>query len=321
MKSKILKILQESNDYVSGENISKSLSVSRNAIWKHINSLKLQGYTIDSICNKGYKLLKTPNILSKDTIFPLLETDFIGRHLLSFESIDSTNTYAKNLCKKEVINGTCIISKTQNSGHGRFARTWESPLGGIWNSIILTPPIDPIEASKITLIASTSMYKTLKTLNITTKIKWPNDIYLNNKKICGILTTMNADMDKINYLILGLGLNVNIEKNYFSSHNLTEATSLKVELSKEFSLSEILSIFYNTFEQDYKYFLETLDLSKTVAVLKENSMFLNKEAFLVNINKREKVTIIDLTSDGELLIKDSKGNIKPVISGEITFKG
>ncbi|MGL4876378.1 MAG: biotin--[acetyl-CoA-carboxylase] ligase [Clostridium sp.] len=321
MKSKILKILQDSDDYISGESISNSLGVSRNAIWKHINSLKLQGYNISSIRNKGYKLLNEPNIISNTTLSPLLNTKFIARDLFIFESLHSTNTYAKNLCKKEIINGACVISKTQTSGHGRFSRVWESPLGGIWNSIILTPPIDPIEASKITLIASASIHKTLASFNINTKIKWPNDIYLNEKKICGILTTMNSDMDKINYLILGLGLNVNIDADYFLDYNLPEATSLKIELSKEYSLSQILSTFYNIFENDYNHFLETLDLSDTIKVLKSNSMFLNKEAFLVNINKREKVTIIDLTSTGELLIKDSLGNIRPVISGEITFKG
>ncbi|MGL4848948.1 MAG: biotin--[acetyl-CoA-carboxylase] ligase [Clostridium sp.] len=321
MKSKILKILQDSDDYISGEAISNSLNVSRNAIWKHINSLKLQGYNISSIRNKGYKLLNEPNIISKDTLLPFLETEFMARNLFSFESLESTNTYAKNLCKKEIINGACIVSKVQTSGHGRFSRVWESPLGGIWNSIVLTPNIDPVEASKITLIASASMYKTLKSFNIDTKIKWPNDIYLNDKKICGILTTMNADMDKINYLILGLGLNVNIDEEYFLKHDLNEATSLKLQFSKEFSLSQILGLFYNTFEKDYKYFLKTLDLSKTVEILKSNSMFLGKEAFLVTINNREKITIVDVSPTGELLIKDSLGNIRPVISGEITFKG
>lgn len=320
MKTKILNFLKNSDDYISGETLSLKLNISRNAIWKHINTLRNEGYDIHSIRNKGYRLLSTPNILSTETLSPFLNTDFIGRKLYTFEEISSTNIYAKEVCKKSPINGACVISKTQALGHGRFNRKWTSPNGGIWNSIILIPPIDPMEAHKITLIAAVAMHNILKSFNIITNIKWPNDLYLNSKKVCGILTTMNSDMDKINYLILGLGLNVNIDNKYFLDNDLFQATSLKIEKNKIYNLAEILGNFYNEFELLYNKFITSLDLSEVVEILKTTSIIKNKTAYLVTINKKEKVICLDINSNGELIIKDSLGNIRPVLSGEITFQ-
>lgn len=320
MKNKVLSYLKNSDNYISGESISKNLNISRNAVWKHISSLRSSGYIIDSVRNKGYKLISSPDILDTTTITPYLETDFIGKTIYSFNEISSTNTYAKKLCKKEVINGAVVISETQNSGHGRFNRVWISPKGGIWNSIILSPNLEPIHAHKITLIAVVSMYLTLKKFNINTQIKWPNDLYLNNKKICGILSTMNCDMDKINYLIIGLGLNVNIDKSYFEENNLTTGTSLKIEFNKTFNRSEIIGTFYNIFEKYYKNFEKTYDLKEVVSICKDNSIIKNKKGFLVSLNYREEITCIDINDNGELIIKDSKGVIRPVLSGEVTFK-
>ncbi|WP_297634447.1 biotin--[acetyl-CoA-carboxylase] ligase [uncultured Clostridium sp.] len=319
MKEKILKFLRDSNEYISGEFLSSQLNISRNAIWKHINALKQEGYEIDSIRNKGYKLLKTPNIISTQTLTPFLTTNFIGRNLFALETVDSTNLYAKTLCKTHPVDGACIVSKIQTAGSGRFNRNWVSPIGGIWNSIILTPEINPIEAPKITLIAAVAMHNTLKDFNILTQIKWPNDLYLNGKKICGILTTMNCDMDTINYLIVGLGLNVNIPKEYFSHNNLFEATSLKSETGIEYNLADILGHFYNNFEALYLKFISNLDLSDVVFILKENLFIKTRDAYLITINKKEKVHFLDINANGELVIQDSSGNIRPVLSGEITF--
>lgn len=319
MKEKILKFLRDSNEYISGEFLSSQLNISRNAIWKHINALKQEGYEIDSIRNKGYKLLKTPNIISTQTLTPFLTTNFIGRNLFSLETVDSTNIYAKTLCKTQPVDGACVVSKIQTAGSGRFNRNWVSPIGGIWNSIILTPEINPIEAPKITLIAAVAMHNTLKHFNILTQIKWPNDLYLNGKKICGILTTMNCDMDKITYLIVGLGLNVNIPKEHFSHNNLLEATSLKSETGIEYNLADILGHFYNNFETLYLKFISNLDLSDIVFILKENLFIKTRDAYLITINKKEKVRFLDINTNGELVIQDSSGNIRPVLSGEITF--
>lgn len=319
MRNKILDLLLSSDNYISGEYISDILGVSRNSIWKHINALKKEGYIIDAIRNKGYKLIKCPDNLNIENVNKLLKTNFLGKTLLHYKEVTSTNIVAKDLAQKNFNDGTVIVSETQTSGTGRFNRKWQSPTGGLWFSILLKPNLSPNDGSKITLIAVAAMVKTLKNLNVDCKIKWPNDIYINGKKICGILTTMNADMDKINNLIVGIGLNVNIKKEDFHS-DLDTATSLLIEKSMEFNKSEILASFLNSFEAFYSSFVDNCDLSEIISICKDNSMLINKEATLVTLKGSEKVICLGIDDDGELIVKDSNENIKKVISGEITFK-
>ncbi|WP_024614415.1 biotin--[acetyl-CoA-carboxylase] ligase [Clostridium sp. Ade.TY] len=319
MKNKILDLLLSTDDYISGEYISNLLGVSRNSIWKHINSLKKEGYLIDAIRNKGYKLIKSPDTLNIEIVNKLLNTKFIGRNLLHYKEVTSTNLVAKDLAQNNCEDGLVIVSETQTNGTGRFNRQWQSPLGGLWMSFVLKPNISPNEGNKITLITVAAMVKVLLNLNIQCKIKWPNDIYINNKKVCGILTTMNADMDKINYIIVGLGINININEKDFTN-DLNTATSLLLEKNTEFNKSEILAKFLNNFEFLYNNFINNNDLSEVIKICKNNSMLINKEATLITLRKEEKVTCLGIDDFGELIIKDSNGNIKKVISGEITFK-
>lgn len=319
MKNKILDLLLSTDDYISGEYISNLLGVSRNSIWKHINSLKKEGYLIDAIRNKGYKLIKSPDTLNIEILNKLLNTKFIGRNLLHYREVTSTNLVAKDLAQNNCEDGLVIVSETQTNGTGRFNRQWQSPLGGLWISFVLKPNISPNEGNKITLITVAAMVKVLLNLNIQCKIKWPNDIYINNKKVCGILTTMNADMDKINYIIVGLGINININEKDFTN-DLNTATSLLLEKNTEFNKSEILAEFLNNFEFLYNNFINNNDLSEVIKICKNNSMLINKEATLITLRKEEKVICLGIDDFGELIIKDSNGNIKKVISGEITFK-
>lgn len=319
MKNKILDLLLSTDDYISGEYISNLLGVSRNSIWKHINSLKKEGYLIDAIRNKGYKLIKSPDTLNIEIVNKLLNTKFIGRNLLHYKEVTSTNLVAKDLAQNNCKDGLVIVSETQTNGTGRFNRQWQSPLGGLWMSFVLKPNISPNEGNKITLITVAAMVKVLLNLNIQCKIKWPNDIYINNKKVCGILTTMNADMDKINYIIVGLGINININEKDFTN-DLNTATSLLLEKNTEFNKSEILAEFLNNFEFLYNNFINNNDLSEVIKICKNNSMLINKEATLITLRKEEKVICLGIDDFGELIIKDSNGNIKKVISGEITFK-
>lgn len=321
MEDKILIELKNAEDYVSGEYLSTTLNVSRTAIWKHINNLKKKGYIISGISNKGYKLVSSPDLLTAPEVLPLLKTKFIGQNLIHFEEIDSTNIKAKELAIKGAENGTIVISETQNLGSGRFNRAWTSPKGGIWFTIILRPELPPNEAPKITQIVAASMHKSLKKFNINTAIKWPNDVLLNDKKICGILSEMKCDMDLVHYLIVGIGLNVNIDSNFFNTDELiSKATSLQIEYNQQFKRSEILAEFLNTFEPLYEDFLNNLDISETVSICRENSNLIGKKAKLITYNKEEIVTCVGLSDTGDLIIIDSNNKKRPVISGEISFK-
>lgn len=319
MEDKILDILKTSTDYVSGELLSSSLNVSRTAIWKHIKNLKNKGYLIEGISNKGYKLLSSPDKINKQDLFSKLKTKKIGRNLFHFNSIDSTNTKAKELAKNNCPDGTLIVAEEQISGSGRFKRAWISPKGGIWFSLILKPNIPTSEAPKITQIAAASIYRTLKELNIDSEIKWPNDIHLKGKKLCGILGEMNCDMDSINYLVIGIGMNINLDINLFDKEVQQTATSLKSEYNKDFDRNDILAKFLNNFEIEYDKFSNSLDMKETIQICRENSNIWGKKAKLMTYNKEELVTCISLSDTGNLIVHDSNGLEKVVMSGEITF--
>lgn len=319
MKEKILNLLRSSKDYISGEEISKLIGVTRSSVWKYINILKKEGYIIEGISNKGYKLTFEPDLFSLDYIKSNLTTTFIGKTIHYFKEVTSTNSIAKDLSIKNVSNGTLVISEIQNLGKGRLGRIWTSPQGGIWASLILRPDIEPIQAPKITLIAAAAEAITLEFYNLTPEIKWPNDLLLNKKKISGILTEMSCDMDRVNYIILGFGINVNLLKEDIPNDLVNKATSLFIETGSKFDRSKFLCKYLENFEALYNELILTNSISKTIEICKKNSLLIGKEIILTNRDKDEKVFCIDITSSGELLVKDSLGNERLVFSGEVSL--
>lgn len=321
MEDKILNELKKTEDYISGEYLSTTLNVSRTAIWKHIKNLKSKGYTIEGISNKGYKLISSPDLLNKSELLPLIKTSVIGKNIIYFDDIDSTNIKAKELAQKDIEDGSIIIAEKQTLGSGRFNRKWVSPKGGLWFTLVLKPTIPPNEAPKVTQIAAASVYKTLDDLNINTTIKWPNDILLNDKKLCGILAEMKCDMDSVHYLVLGIGMNINIDESDLDEIIRPTATSLKIEYNKAFKRSEILSGFLNHFEELYNKFINNLDLSETISICRNHSNIFGKKAKLITYNTEEIVTCISLSDTGDLIVRDSSGIEKAVLAGEISFNG
>ncbi len=204
---------QQAKAYVSGEEISKKLGVSRSAVWKEIQALRRLGYEIEAQPHLGYRLLTIPDKLFADELSADLGTKFIGREIYSYDELDSTNDAAFGLGEKGAKEGVCIFAEYQKKGRGRLGRSWVSPKGkNIILSVILRPVLLPHEVSKLTLACAVSVIKTIK--KITGKnlgIKWPNDIYYENKKVGGILTEMSAESDRINFIVVGIGINLNAE--------------------------------------------------------------------------------------------------------------
>ena len=210
MRDKIIKIILDNKDnFISGEELSKQLGISRAAVLKHINILREEGYNIESVNRKGYRLIgSNDDLLNPQNIYHNLKTDFIGKNIIHLETVDSTNDYLKKIAN-EVEEGTVVISEEQTRGKGRWGRQWESEANeGIWMSIILKPEVEPVKAPFITLIAGAAIVKSLNNLKVPAKIKWPNDIIINNKKISGILTELSAEIERINYVVVGIGMNV-----------------------------------------------------------------------------------------------------------------
>lgn len=317
MNYELLKLLKDRNDYVSGEEISKLFNVTRSSVWKHIKALKDQGYDIEGISRKGYKLISSPDKALPFEISENLNTKIIAKKILHFDEIDSTNIKAKYLANNNEDDGTLIISEKQIGGHGRFTRPWSSPKGGLWFSLILRPNLEPIYSSKITQIAAAAIITTLKQYNIDALIKWPNDIYVNGKKICGILTEMKCDMDRVNYVIPGIGINVNIPS--FPKELSEKASSLLIETGITFNRPKLLAEILNNFEILYLELIERHNFKPSLDICRNNSLIIDKQAYWVTTAGKQKVTCIGIDDEGALIVKLENGQKKSVISGEITF--
>lgn len=323
MKREILKLLKENtNDFISGQYISDKLNVTRTAVWKYINQLKDDGYEIEAISKKGYRLVSSPDILTLEEIEPYLNTNFIGKNIIHFHSIESTNSKAKQLADSGEANGSIVVSEEQTKGRGRLGRSWVSPKHkGIWMSIILRPDLNPIDAVKITQTAAAAVVKATNELGIKTCVKWPNDIVINHKKICGILTEMNAELTRINYVVVGIGINVNIDEFEFPEDIKDIATSLKIEIKAPVNRQELAARVLNNFEKLYTEFIDNNNIKASIDICRENSALIGKEIMIINKEKNIEARALDIDDEGRLLIEYADGTQERLISGEVSVRG
>ncbi|MBI5025175.1 MAG: biotin--[acetyl-CoA-carboxylase] ligase [Nitrospirae bacterium] len=212
----LLKLLKErEGTFVSGEAMSKALGITRAGIWKRIKAMKQKGYVINSSPSKGYKLLRSPDILTADEITGVFQGKLLGKKVLFFESTTSTNDIAMEMGQKGSPEGTIVVADAQEKGKGRLGRTWISPPGvNLYFTLLLRPPFPPKDATLLTLMAAVSIVSAIrKYTGLKATIKWPNDILIGDKKVGGVLTEMKSDMDRISFVALGMGINVNLDLN------------------------------------------------------------------------------------------------------------
>lgn len=313
MKNKILDILKDANGYISGEKISEQLGISRAAVWKHIKKFKQDGYEIESVTNKGYRLVSSPDIITEHSIKQGLNTEFIGRNIFIYDKTDTTNERAKS--NSDAPDGSLFIAEVQTNGKGSRGRGWTSPKGtGIWHSILLKPDISPMEVSQITLVAGLAV---CKAVGLNSMIKWPNDVVIGGKKICGILTEMSAEINMVNYVVCGIGINVNMEA--FCEELADKATSMYIESGRKYTRNEIISTLMNEFEYFYKKFLNE-GLQSLLDEYKKHCITLGRNVNV--IFKKENVTgrAIDVDENGALIVETENGKIA-VTSGEVSVRG
>ncbi len=319
MIEKILNILKNNKEFVSGENIAKSLNVSRAAIWKNISKLKNMGYNIVSVTNKGYLLLEEESLFNKLEIEKEIDTFVLGKKVYFFDEITSTNEYAKKLANDNANEGTIVISDSQTNGKGRLDKNWVSNKGdGIFLSLILKPNIELFSVTQITLLAGICVCNTIKMCtNLDAKIKWPNDIIINNKKVCGILTEVSAQIDKVSHIILGIGINVNNES--FDESIKNKATSIFLETGNKLERQKIIGHFLKEFESKYfkykqeKNFLTFLDEYKNLCVN------IGKEVKVIYCDKEITGVVLDISPLGEIILKTKKETLK-IVSGEVSLR-
>lgn len=321
MKEKILAILCGSPGYISGEKMSQELGVSRSMIWKVINGLREEGYQIDSVTNRGYRLVLVPDLVSSEAIKPLLKTKVFGRAIYDYKEVDSTNIVAKAKARDGAKEGTVVIANSQSRGKGRLGKTWESPAGkGIWMSIVARPRIPIQEVSGITLVAGLAICKTIRrTTQLPAYIKWPNDIVVNGKKVCGILTEMSAEIDQVNYVVIGIGINVNTTS--FPKELHKTATSLKIESGQDYMRKDIIAELLMAFEAYYDQYTKGKGLSEILDQYKELCITLKNDVRIINKNEEYWAKPVDIDDTGALIIDKKDGTRKRIASGEVSVRG
>lgn len=320
LDEKILKILRSHRDsYVSGEDICRSVGISRAAIWKRIENLREEGYDVEALPHLGYRLVAIPDRLIPMEIKWKLKSKILGREIISYKKLDSTNDAAYELAEKGIKEGTVVIAEEQERGKGRHGRTWSSPpKGGIYMSCILRPKMTPSEISQITLIAAVSVATAIRSVSgLPALIKWPNDILINNKKICGILTEMKAEQDVIDFIILGIGINVNTP-----SQNLPKsAASLKEEarhLARDGHISrvELAQRVLEELERDYLV-LKTEGPCLIIEEWKRLSAMLGSRVKVSLPHESFEALAHDIDPDGALVVRMESGILRKVSSGDI----
>lgn len=328
MKTKILTILKNSETHISGQSLSNQLGVSRTAIWKVINQLKEEGYIIEAVPNKGYRIVAYPDIVTAEEIKSLLRTKEIGKEVRYYDIVDSTNTKAKQLAEQENTHGLLVIAEQQEMGKGRRGKTWSSQKGmGIWMSLIVKPKIKPVSASMLTLIAALAVTKAIRQIEgekenkhfLDAKIKWPNDIVVNGKKVCGILTEMSSELDYINHIVIGIGINANIEKFPDKINNI--ATSLLLEGKKHIKRSQLVASVLEAFEEYYMEFLKTENLETMITDYNRWLINYEKEVKIIEENITYTGMAKGITPTGELIVILPDGTRKKVVSGEVSVRG
>ena len=290
-------------------------------MWKAINQLKEAGYEIEAQQNKGYRLMAAPDLMTEAEIKSLMHTEWVAKEVLYFDTIDSTNTKAQELAEKGYPSGTLVVADKQESGKGRRGRSWVSPSGtGIFMTLMIKPDINPNNASMLTLVAALAVAKAITSVTgEEAMIKWPNDIVVNGKKVCGILTEMNAQFDYINHIVVGIGINVHNES--FPEEISQMASSLMIEAGgKRFHRAQIIAETMSYFEQYYDTFLKTQDLSALVREYDELLVNRNKSVRVLDPKEPFDGKAMGITPKGELIV-DTWESRKLVSSGEVSVRG
>lgn len=321
MKEEILRLLRSADGYISGQELCNRFGVSRTAVWKAINQLKEAGYEIEAQQNKGYRLMAAPDLMTEAEIKSLMHTDWVAKEVLYFDTIDSTNIKAQELAEKGYQSGTLVVADKQESGKGRRGRSWVSPSGtGIFMTLMIKPDINPNNASMLTLVAALAVAKAITSVTgEEALIKWPNDIVINGKKVCGILTEMNAQFDYINHIVVGIGINVHNES--FPEEISQMASSLMIEAGgKRFHRAQIIAETMSYFEQYYDTFLKTQDLSALVREYDKLLVNRNKSVRVLDPKEPFDGKAMGITPKGELIV-DTWESRKLVSSGEVSVRG
>lgn len=322
-KEMILKVLiRKKGKFVSGENLSGALGITRTAVWKHVKQLQEEGYRIQAVSRRGYRLEGNPDIFDKSGILSGLNTKSLGNKVIFLKETDSTNDELKRLAVNGAPEGTVVLAEKQLSGRGRRGRTWEMAEGkGIMMSILLRPEIAPGDIQAITLAASSAVCKAIEPFtSIKPGIKWPNDILLGNKKVCGILTEMTAEPDRVHSIIVGIGLNVLQNEEDFTDQLRETATSIALNSTVKVSRYVLAIRILEEFEDLYLDYLKRHSSAKFLDIWRSFSSTIGCDIIIYQGEKIWTAKALDVLDDGRLLVETADGRRQAISSGEISIR-
>ena len=316
MREEILRFLKKSSDVVSGEELSLSLGVSRTAVWKCIEELRADGYDIQAVSRHGYRLVACPDLLIPAEVQFGLNTKVFGSACIHFDSIASTMNEAFRLAMEGASEGTVIVAETQTKGRGRLGRTWSSPKSkGIYCSVILRPSGAPADVAPLTLLTAVALSEAVERMtSVRPLIKWPNDLLVHEKKLSGILTEMRAETDRIEFVVVGIGLNVNSA----SRQLVPEAVSLRQVLGHSVSRVALFQEILRSLEVRYRD-MQKNGFRPALAAWKERSATLGRKVCFQEKGDMVEGLAVDLDADGGLLVKLASGKIIKKVSGDIVI--
>ena len=318
MRMTIIEMLKKAGeDFISGESIAGELGISRTAVWKHVQKLREHGYEIISRERRGYQL----NLLLPSEIQIGLDTQIIGKKMEYHPSVDSTNRVAKALAYHGAAEGTIVVAEEQDSGKGRLDRKFYSPRGkGIWFSVILRPNFLPHDAPKFTLMAAVAVAEAMERFNLKAQIKWPNDIMFDGRKLVGILTEITGELARITYIVIGIGINVNISRADFPEELQDVAASLSEMNGEDLSRVEIFRAVLEEFDKLYLE-VKAEGFDKIIERWKKYNVTLGKNVRVISASDGESFTgkAIDLNSDGALVVEAEDGQ-RTVYAGDVSIR-
>lgn len=314
MQTQIIEFLKKNETYISGEEISQSLKISRAAIWKYMQELRQLGYDIVAVPHLGYKLVSSPDKLFPHEIQYDLTTKSFGKKIIYEDTVSSTMDVAFQLALEKAPEGTVVCAESQTKGRGRLGRTWTSVKGkGIYMSIILRPKLSPLEVAKLTLLGAVVVSEALKkSTGLQPLIKWPNDLLVKGKKLAGILTELSAETDRVKFVVVGIGLNVNSSLSSLPPG----ATSLKEETKEEHSRIKIFQEIMKEMERWY-FNIEHKGFSEVIQKWKELSITLNQRVRVSDAGGFVEGLAVDLDRDGGLLIRKDSGVVVKKMAGDV----
>lgn len=323
MRKTIVEMLKKAGgDFVSGESIAGKLKISRTAVWKHIQKLRDSGYEILSRERCGYQLKDAPDLLLPDEIQIGLDTEIIGKEMHYYPSVNSTNREAKALAYHGASDGTIVVAEEQGNGKGRLDRNFYSPRGkGIWFSIILRPKFLPHDAPKCTLMAAVAVAEAMKRFNLKAEIKWPNDIMFDGRKIVGILTEITGELGKITYIVVGIGINVNISREEFPKEIRDVAASLSEMNGEDLARADFFRAVLEEFDKLYREVNEA-GFDKIIERWKEYNITLGKDIRVISASDGGETfngKAVDLNSEGALIV-ETEGGLRTVYAGDVSIR-